>query len=192
MAGTSRLGSVPKCSLSKYGFRASGVRTRASVDRAELGLLPGFLSSVLNRPSQEVRRERASGDRFSPVSAPGQSTGLPGKPQEPCHSARRPGRRRTRLVWELAEEVHPDSNRLRRSVSSLHAAGDKHDPLDRLRSERFQQAAKPRTQALRHSDGLQLYRHLASTINKNSKVSSRSLMASEFNRFRASNLLIRR
>ncbi len=96
---------VSKCSLSKYGFRASGVRTRASADRAETGLLPRFLSSVLNRPSQEVRRELASGERFSAVSAPGQSTGLPRKPQETCHSARRSVRRRARLVWELAERV---------------------------------------------------------------------------------------
>ena len=94
----------------KYGFRASGVRTGASADRAETGLLPRFLSSVLKRPSQEVRRELASGERFSAVSAPGQSTGLPRKPQETCHSARRSVRRRARLVWELAEGVRPDTN----------------------------------------------------------------------------------
>jgi hypothetical protein len=88
--------SVPKCSLSKYGFRASGVRTTARVDRAETGLLPRFLSSVLKRPSQEVRRELASGERFSAVSASGQSTGLPRKPQETWDSARRSVRRR---VW---------------------------------------------------------------------------------------------
>src|SRR4051812_11803630 len=63
------------------------------------------LSGVLNRLSQEVRRELASGERFSAVSAPGQSTGLPRYPQETCHSARRPVWRRARLVWELAEEV---------------------------------------------------------------------------------------
>lgn len=102
--------SGPKCSLSKYGFRASGVRTRASVHRAETGFLPRFLSSVLKRPSQEVRRELASGERFSAVSAPGQSTGLPRIPQETCHSARRSVWRRVRLVWELAEEVRPDAN----------------------------------------------------------------------------------
>ena len=103
-------GSVPKCSLSKYGFRASGVRTRASADRAETGLLPRFLRSVLKRPSQEVRRERASGEQFLGFSAQGQSTGLPRKPQETCHSARRLVRWRVRLVWELAEEVPPDMN----------------------------------------------------------------------------------
>ncbi len=81
--------SVPKFSLSKYGFRASGVRTTANGDRAETGLLPRFLSSVLQRPSQQVRRKLASGERFSAVSAPGQSTALPRKPQETCHSARR-------------------------------------------------------------------------------------------------------
>ena len=97
--------SVPKCSLPKYGFRASGVRTTANGDRAETGPLPGFLSSVLKRPSQEVRREMGSGERFSAFSALGQSTGLPRKPQETCHSARRLIRRRARLVWELADEV---------------------------------------------------------------------------------------
>ena len=96
---------VPKCSLSKYGFRASGVRTRASTGRAETGHLSRFLSSVLKRPSQEVRRERASGERFSAVSAPGQSAGMPRKPRETCHSARRSVWRRAWLLWELAERV---------------------------------------------------------------------------------------
>ena len=55
----------------------------------------------------------ASGERFSPVSASWQSTGQPRKPQETCHSARRSVRRRARLVWELAEEVRPDTNGLK-------------------------------------------------------------------------------
>jgi hypothetical protein len=97
----------------KDGFRASGVRTIANADRAETGLLPGFLSSVPNRPSQEVRRELAFGERFPAVSEPGQSTGLPRKPQDTCHSARRPVRRRVQLVWGLAEGVRLDSNRRR-------------------------------------------------------------------------------
>jgi len=105
-------GSVPKCSLSKYGFRANGVRTRASVDHAETGRLPRFLSSVLNWPSQEVRRELASGERFSGFSRPGQSTGLPQKPQETCHSALCRVWKRVWLVYELAEEVRPDTNGL--------------------------------------------------------------------------------
>jgi hypothetical protein len=96
---------VPKCSLSKYGFRASGVRTGASTDRAETSLLPGFSNFVLKRPSQKVRREWASGKRIPAVSAPGQSTGLSRKPQETCHSARRSVRRRARLAWELAEQA---------------------------------------------------------------------------------------
>ena len=103
---------VPKCSLSKYGFRASGVRTRADAGRAETGFLPRFLSSVLKRPSQEVRRELASGERFWAVSAPGQSIGLPRKPQETCHAARRSVGRRARLACELAEEALPDTNGL--------------------------------------------------------------------------------
>jgi hypothetical protein len=53
----------------------------------------------------------ASGERFPAVSASDQSTGLPRKPQETCHSARRPVRRRARLVWELADRV-PGSNGL--------------------------------------------------------------------------------
>lgn len=53
----------------------------------------------------EVRREVAFGERFAAVSVPGQSTGVPQKPQETCHSAQRSVRRRARLVWELAEEV---------------------------------------------------------------------------------------
>ena len=47
----------------------------------------------------------AFGERISAVSVPGQSTGLPRKPQETCHSARRSVWRRVRLVWELAERV---------------------------------------------------------------------------------------
>jgi len=103
---------VPKCSLSKHGFWASGVRTGATADRAETRLLPRFLSSVLKRPSQEVRRELTSGERFSGFSASGQPTGLLQKPQETCHSARCLVRRRVRLVCELAEEVPPDTNGL--------------------------------------------------------------------------------
>jgi hypothetical protein len=99
-------------SLSKYGFQASGVRTRASAHRPETGRLPRFLSSVLNRPSQEVRRELACGERLSGFSAPGQSTGLPQKPQETCHAALCPVRRRVWLVCQLAEEVRPDTNGL--------------------------------------------------------------------------------
>ena len=47
----------------------------------------------------------ASGERFSAVSALGQSTGLPRKSQETCHSARWSVWRRVWLVWELAERV---------------------------------------------------------------------------------------
>ena len=54
----------------------------------------------------------ASGERFSGFSGSGLSTGLPRKPQQTCHSARRSVWRRARLVWELAEEVRPDANGL--------------------------------------------------------------------------------
>ena len=40
------------------------------------------------------------------------STGPRGRPQDTCHSAQRPLRRRARLAWKLADEVHPDWNRL--------------------------------------------------------------------------------
>ncbi len=105
LLGSAITAPAPNCSLSKYGFRASGVRTGESAHRAETGLLPTFLRSVQKRPSQEVRRDLASGERFSGFPAPGQSTGLPRKPQETCRSARRSVRRRARLVWELADRV---------------------------------------------------------------------------------------
>ena len=54
----------------------------------------------------------ASGEWFSGFFAPGQSTGMPQKPQETCHSARWLVRRRARLVCELAERVVPDTNGL--------------------------------------------------------------------------------
>jgi hypothetical protein len=98
-------------SRAKYGFRASGVRTRAQTDPAETGLQLRFSSSVLNRPSQQGRRELASGERFPAVAAPGRSTGLSRKPRETCHSARRAVWRRAPLDRPLAEGVRPDSNR---------------------------------------------------------------------------------
>jgi len=121
---------APMCSLSKYGFWASGVRTTARFDRAETSLLPRFLSSVLKRPSQEVRRELASGERFSGFSASGQSTGLRRKPQETCHSARRSVRRRARLVWELAEEVPLDTNGLKAGTLNPDGLDGLHRPPD--------------------------------------------------------------
>ena len=103
--------SVPKCSGVKYGVWASGMRTRASAGRAEIGLVPWFLRSVLDQLSQEIRRELASGERFSPVCASGQSTAFPQKPQETCHSARRSVGRREGRLRKLAEGVRPGSNR---------------------------------------------------------------------------------
>ena len=57
-------------SRSKYGFQASWVRIRASAHGAETGLTLRFPSSVLNRPSQEVRRELASGEPLWAVVTP--------------------------------------------------------------------------------------------------------------------------
>jgi len=59
----------------------------------------------------------ASGERFSGFSASGQSTGLPQKTQETCHSARRPIRRRAWLACELAEEVRPGTSGLQAGAS---------------------------------------------------------------------------
>lgn len=96
----------------KSTFLASGIRNQAGPGRAETDLLLMFSSSVPNQPSQEVRRAMASGERFPVVSAPGQSTGLPRKPEETCHSARRSVCRRAGRARELAERVRPGSNRL--------------------------------------------------------------------------------
>jgi hypothetical protein len=83
--GWSRAAGRMKCSLLEYGFRESGFRTGATAERAEFRLFPRFLSSARNQRSPEVRRELASGERFSAISAPDQATGLPQKPQETCH-----------------------------------------------------------------------------------------------------------
>lgn len=89
------------------------MRTIANADRAETGHLPGLLRSVLNRPSQEAGRELASGERFWPVSAPGQSMGLPRKPRDPCASRRECRKWRARRPRELAEGVRLGPNRVR-------------------------------------------------------------------------------
>ena len=89
------------------------MQTTASIGRAQTGLMPWFLGSVLNRPSQQVRRECASEERFSAACGSGQSTGLPRKAREPCHSARRSVRRRAERSRKLAEGVRLGTNRLR-------------------------------------------------------------------------------
>jgi hypothetical protein len=71
---------VLKCSLSKYGFRVSGVRTGASVHRPETGHFSRLLTSVLNRPSQQAQREPAVGERFLSFSRLSRSIGPSQKP----------------------------------------------------------------------------------------------------------------
>jgi hypothetical protein len=65
---------------------------------------------VLNRPSQQVRRELALGERFSGFSRLCRSIGPPQKPQESCHSEGGSGGRREGFTLKLAEERGPDSN----------------------------------------------------------------------------------
>jgi hypothetical protein len=71
------------------------------------------MKSVLNRPSQQVRRELALGERFLGFSGRSRSTGPPQKPQESCHPAGGSGGRRERITLKLAEEVRPVTNGLK-------------------------------------------------------------------------------
>lgn len=68
------------------------------------------MKSVLNRPSQQLRRELALRERFWGFSGRSQSTGPPQKPQESCHPAGGSDGRREWITLKLAEEVHPDAN----------------------------------------------------------------------------------
>jgi hypothetical protein len=131
---------VPRCSVSKYGFRASGVRTRASADPAETGFLPKFLSSVLNRPSQEVRRELASGKRFLPVAASGQSTGLPEHSRKPANQrgGRSGGERGSYRNWRMGWDSNP-----RYAFTYTHFPGVRLRPLGHP-SSRWRTIVRPR------------------------------------------------
>ena len=73
------------------------------------------MNSVLNRPSQQVRRELALRERLWGFSVRSRSIGPSQKPQEPCHPAGGSDGRRERITLKLAEGVHPDANRLPRS-----------------------------------------------------------------------------
>ena len=75
-----RCGIESKCSLSKYGFRASEVRTRVSAERAETDHFSGVLGSAQNWSRQQAGRKMASGDWFFAVSESAQSTVCPENP----------------------------------------------------------------------------------------------------------------
>jgi hypothetical protein len=68
---------------------------------------------VLNRPSQQVWRELALGERFLGFSRLGRSTGPPQKPQESCHPAGGSGERREWITLKLAERVGLESKGLK-------------------------------------------------------------------------------
>ena len=68
------------------------------------------MKSVLNRPSQQVRRELALGERFLGFSGRSRSTGPSQKPQESCHPAGGSDGRRERITLNLADGVRPDAN----------------------------------------------------------------------------------
>ena len=118
--------SAPKCSLTEYGFGASGVRTRASAGRAETRLLPRFLRSVLNRPSQQVQRGLAAVERFSAPSSIPQASILP------THAAAQHKKtysdQRVKPCWKnqptlkLWRESH-DSERKSPTIPPLHHQG---------------------------------------------------------------------
>jgi hypothetical protein len=70
------------------------------------------MKSVLNRPSQQLRRELALRERFWGFSGQSRSTGPPQKPQESCHRAGGTDGRREMITLKLAEEARSDANGL--------------------------------------------------------------------------------
>jgi hypothetical protein len=100
-------------SIFKYGFRASTIRTTPHLRHTIIQLSQQLKTSVLNRPSQQVRRELAVGERFSRFSRLGRSIGASQKPQESCQRAGGSGGRRERITLKLAEEVRRDTNGLK-------------------------------------------------------------------------------
>ena len=76
----------------------------------KLSLFQQLTTSVLNQPSQQVRRELALRERFWGFSQLGRSTGPPQKPQESYHTAGGSGGRRERITLKLAEGMYPDAN----------------------------------------------------------------------------------
>lgn len=97
-------------------IRANAMRIRVSGNRAENRLLPCVRKCVLNRPSQQVRREPGLRRPVQGHSAPRRSTGEPPNPHETCASRRDGLRRRPCFARQLAEGM-------RLGTSGLQAAG---------------------------------------------------------------------
>ena len=89
----------------QYGSQASVLLTTPHFRHTKFKPFQRLKTSVLNRPSQQVRRELALGERFSGFSRPGRSTGPPQKPQESCQTAGGSGMGRERITLKLADGV---------------------------------------------------------------------------------------
>jgi hypothetical protein len=94
----------PYVSLIQYGSQAGLLLTTPHFRHTKFKPFQQLTASVLNRPSQQVRRELALGERFSGFSRPGRSTGPPQKPQESCHSEGGSGGRREGFTLKLADK----------------------------------------------------------------------------------------
>jgi hypothetical protein len=91
--------------LTQYGSQASLLLTTPHFRHIEISLFQRLKTSVLNRPSQQLRRELALRERFWGFSGRSRSTGPPQKPQESCHPAGGSGGRRERITLKLADGV---------------------------------------------------------------------------------------
>ena len=94
----------------QYGSQASSLLTTPHFRHTIIRLSQQLKTSVLNQPSQEVRRELALGERFLGLSRPGRSIGPPQKPQKSCQTAGRSGGRREGFTLKLADEACEDTN----------------------------------------------------------------------------------
>ena len=89
----------------QYGCQASLLLTKPHFRHTKFELFQRLKTSVLNRPSQQVRRESAPREQFSGSSRLGRSTGKPRKSQESCQTAEGADRRRERITLKLAKAV---------------------------------------------------------------------------------------
>lgn len=97
-------GSRTAVSQIQYGSQASSLLTTPHFRHTIIQLSQRFTTSVLNRPSQQVRRELALGERFPGFSRPGRSIGPRQKPQESCQRAGGSGMGRERITLKLADQ----------------------------------------------------------------------------------------